>query len=298
MLTDRTQISTTTPHVEATRTCQQFPVMGNGLIRAQKISAIDPSISSLPHRLKSFGARTVAALAESDRLLRLRILDDALIEFHKPTIILLFAPPDYGIEDLAEFLSQKTNLPILRAPDLSSLGPPSGNSSHSFNFADRLEFTVGDVQIMNELEIQLSQEKYVRGCILYDYPTSPKHYRFLSEVMNAQHIPFFFEIDPPVSISHGRRRRRREAETKSSSSSLTLSQLVRTLNERFDRWIDSHTERSYHLRSNPPISNLYSDIPTVENMYDDHTGTPLSKVPPSPSARSSLLTDLTFTLAS
>jgi hypothetical protein len=179
--------------------------MGNqlsrlGLVtRSNKVYALESTSSSLRERLRALRA-TAATTAETDRLLRLRILDDAPIEFEKRTIILLFAPPDYGIESLAQFVSQKVNLPILRSPDVSSLGPraPFESSSSSFNYADRLEFDVHDIQIMNEIESQLSLEKFSRGCILFDYPTSPKHYRFLCEVVNAQHIPFFFEIDPHV----------------------------------------------------------------------------------------------------
>jgi hypothetical protein len=54
--------------------------------------------------------------------------------------------------------------------------------------------------------------------------------------------------------------------------------LVRHMNHKFDRWIHSPTNRSYHLTSNPPQSNPGSHLPTEINMFDDATGECLEKV--------------------
>lgn len=138
-------------------------------------------------------------MVDEDRGLRLKILDDISIHFLQPVLILLFAPPDYGIESIAQYISHRVNLPILKAPILSELSPTTIQSFQtSFDYHDRGGYDQSDIQLMTELEILLTSSTYANGCIMYDYPTSPKHYRFLCEIYNVQQIPFFFDMDPQV----------------------------------------------------------------------------------------------------
>lgn len=138
---------------------------------------------------------------DTDRLLRLKILDDIPIFFPRPTIILLFAPPDYGIETFAETLSRRVNLPVLKAPIISDSFITMNSFERAIDYRERQEYDRFDTQLMTELEGLLSSPQYARGCIMYDYPTSPKHYRFLCEISNAQQIPLFFDMDPQVPLT-------------------------------------------------------------------------------------------------
>jgi hypothetical protein len=185
-------------------------------------------------------------IKENERALRLRILDDILIRFTKPTLVILFAPPEFGIEELAQFLSSKLDLPILKLPNFQS---NLSLEKRNLNLTEREQADQMDLDLMTEVQDQLS--RFTRGCIMYDYPSSMKHYRYLCQVNDYEQIPIFFEIDPHV---------------------------VRQMNHKFDRWIHSPTNRSYHLTSNPPQSNPGSHLPTELNMFDDITGESLEKV--------------------
>ena len=52
--------------------------------------------------------------------------------------------------------------------------------------------------IMKEVEMKLSEPNCQNGCILINFPQSPKQYSFLTKLNSAEHIPIFFEIDNHV----------------------------------------------------------------------------------------------------
>lgn len=194
---------------------------------------------------------------DKDRLLRLRILDDISINFDKLTIIMFFSPPEFPIDEIAEFTSQKVNLPVVKI----SPPPPVGSNKSA-------QMQAYEISVMGEVENRLLQADCQNGCILLNFPQSPKQYSFLSQLNStAEHIPIFFDIDSQVrhflplflSLSH-------------THTLMTLPQTMRSLQNKFDRWIHSDSNRSYHAVSNPPLSNARKEIPTSSNMLDDHTG--------------------------
>lgn len=54
---------------------------------------------------------------------------------------------------------------------------------------------------------------------------------------------------------------------------------MRILCDKFDRWIHTDSERSYHAVTRPPqsLGGLHL-LPNEDNMLDDHTGEPLVHV--------------------
>jgi hypothetical protein len=225
--------------------------MGNSSISSPKVHPTAPLPVAMNRSISDRLQRVLCqqGIRENERVLRLRILDDMglIIQFPKPTLIILFAPPEFGIEKLAQFLSSKLDLPILKLLNHHSTNLSLEKKDSDLNERDKADQI--DIDLMTEVQDQLL--KFTRGCIMYDYPSSMKHYRFLCQVSDYEQIPIFFEIDP---------------------------HLVRHMNHKFDRWIHSPTNRSYHLTSNPPQSNPGSHLPTEINMFDDATGECLEKV--------------------
>lgn len=166
---------------------------------------------------------------ENEKLLRLRILDDIQINFHKITIIMLFSPPEFPIDDIAQFISKKVQLPVIKILNNNNTVNNStinllnekkirsennedennnnndnnnnnsdndNNNNQQNNFHIRME--LNEKNMLKYLEERLLQSDCENGCILLNFPQTPKQYSFLCQLNTFEHLPIFFEIDSQV----------------------------------------------------------------------------------------------------
>lgn len=141
---------------------------------------------------------TIRRKEEKERLLRLRILDDIKINFGKVTIIMLFAPPEFPIDDIAEYLSKKVDLPIIKVSNISNEQEKVGIYGIEENEQHFKMVQIHEETMMKYVEKRLSEQECQNGCILLNFPQSPKQYSFLCQLNTAEHIPLFFDIDSQV----------------------------------------------------------------------------------------------------
>lgn len=143
---------------------------------------------------------TLRRKEEKEKLLRLRILDDIKIHFGKSTIIMLFGPPEFPVDDIAEYLSNRVDLPVVKTPNKpkneeENEGGELMREAYENSIRASQEY---ENKIMKDIELRLLEPDCQNGCILVNFPQSPKQYSFLCQLNTAEHIPFFFDIDSQV----------------------------------------------------------------------------------------------------
>lgn len=216
-----------------------------------------PSFGFIPHRSRSHRKKSFALRPNQPKFtdlhqLRMKILQDISLTFPEPTIIILYAPPEFQIQEVGDFISQKVHLPLL---DLDSLALRNVNESNNQD-SENLECA---------FESRILDPDCLKGFVVLGYPETPKQLRSLrTNLPSFVTVPIFIDLDSEVTLVFFLSK---------------LSQAMRRLRDRFDRWVHEPTDRSYHALSRPPLSLQGKPfVPTSKSMLDDHTGDPLVHV--------------------
>jgi adenylate kinase family enzyme len=185
--------------------------------------------------------------------LRLKILRDISLKFSEPTIIILYTPPEFQVQELGTFISLKVGLPLLDLDSLAIRKFDESKGQDSDNLQCAFEYRVLDSDCR-------------KGFVIIGYPETPKQLHSLQTCLPSFVIvPLFIDLDSDVRIL--------------PLDMPSLCQAMRSLRDKFDRWVHEPTRRSYHVVSRPPKS-LQGKLllPTSQNMLDDYTGDPLVHV--------------------
>jgi hypothetical protein len=102
--------------------------------------------------------------------LRLKILEDVDFSFPQKTIFLLFAPPAFPLEEMANYVSKKVKIPVIVPTE--------------------------SIDVLASLQ----SPNYVKGGVFFDYPHAPKEITAIENAFpHADLVAIFFNLDSPVS---------------------------------------------------------------------------------------------------
>lgn len=185
------------------------------------------------------------------RYLRLKIVESIPLEFHKITVIVLYAPPDFNLSPIANYISCRINRPLIK-PDECVKDLKTGPLFPTDTKQERETLESHENLIIQSISSRLQNSDCSKGFVLQSYPETIKQLLNLKQIlkkMKAKVIPFFFEID---------------------------SETMRTLRSKWDRWVAPSTGKSYHILTNPPKKMIETGnekkSPQPEFMIDDDTG--------------------------
>ena len=138
-------------------------------------------------RKKSFALRPNQPKFTDLHQLRMNILQDISLTFPEPTIIILYAPPEFQIQEVGDFISQKVSLPLL---DLDSLALRNVNESKSQE-SENLECA---------FESRILDSDCRKGFVVLGYPETPKQLRSLrTKLPSFTTVPIFIDLDSEVT---------------------------------------------------------------------------------------------------
>jgi hypothetical protein len=154
--------------------------------------SLQPSfgVKPQPHHSPAFSIRhrhDQANFADLQRL-RLKILQGVSLKFREPTIIILYAPPEFQIQEVGDFISRKVELPLLDLDSLAIRKLDESKGQDSENLQCAFEYRVLDSDCR-------------KGFVLLGYPETPKQLRNLRDRLPTfVTVPLFIDLDSDVGI--------------------------------------------------------------------------------------------------